>query len=108
MSRTQSVALVVACVVVLGAPLHAMQYVVAQKDQTFSTARLTVRVGDGVVFKNSDNVTHNVFSSTKGREFSGRAQAPGGATEVVLKTEGIIEVNCAFHPKMKLIITVKR
>jgi plastocyanin len=107
MSRTKSVVLAAVCVA-LGAHLHAAQHIVVQKNKMFSVAALTVKVGDVVVFKNSDVITHSAFSRTKGLEFNTKAQPPGTATDIVMKGEGTVEVNCAFHPKMKLIITVTK
>jgi plastocyanin len=107
MRRTISYTLLIV-MTVLGVRLLAAQHVVNQKDKTFSTAALTVKPGDVVVFKNDDSITHNVFSTTKGLEFNTKAQAPGSSTEVTLATEGTAEVSCAFHPKMKLTITVKK
>ena len=107
MRRTVSLTLLV-LLTVLGVRLIAAQHVVSQKDKTFSSATLTVKPGDVVVFKNDDSITHNVFSTSKGLEFNTKAQAPGSQTEVTLATEGTAEVSCAFHPKMKLTITVKK
>jgi len=108
MSRLQSVTFVAVCVL-LGVQLHAgAQHIVVQKNKAFSVTTLTVKVGDSVVFSNNDDITHNVFSLSKGLEFNTKAQAPGTANQVTWKTDGIVEVNCAFHPKMKLIITVKK
>ncbi len=82
-------------------------HVVDQKDRSFSKTEITVRPGDTISFKNSDDVTHNVFSMTKGMEFDIRRQAPGGTSTVPFPKEGTAEVRCSIHPKMKLIVTVK-
>ena len=107
MSFGKSFTLAAVCVL-LGARLYAAQHIVGQKDKVFSVSALTVKVGDVVVFKNDDDITHNVFSVTKGLEFNTKAQAPGTAYEIAMKTEGTVDVTCAFHPKMKLTITVKK
>jgi plastocyanin len=107
MRRTISYTLL-ALMTVFGVRLLAAQHVVSQKDKTFSSATLTVKPGDVVVFKNDDSITHNVFSTSKGLEFNTKAQAPGSSTEVTMGAEGTAEVSCAFHPKMKLTITVKK
>ena len=60
------------------------------------------------VFQNDDDVTHNVFSTSKGNEFDIRVQRPGGSTSVTFLQEGTVEVQCAIHPKMKMLITVIR
>jgi len=82
--------------------------VVDQKDRQFALAELTVKPGDTVTFKNADEVTHNVFSVTPGMEFDIRRQAPGGSSTVPFPKEGVVEVRCSIHPKMKLMVTVKK
>lgn len=81
---------------------------ISQKDKTFSVIALTVKPGELVVFKNEDEITRNVFSITKGREFNLKAQKPGTSMEQAFATEGVSEVRCAFHPTMKLTITVRK
>lgn len=89
-------------------PLSAAEMTIDQKDRTFSKQEIALHPGDTIVFKNSDEVTHNVFSVTAGMEFELRRQAPGGSSPVVFAKEGVAEVRCSIHPKMKLIVTVKR
>jgi plastocyanin len=81
-------------------------HVVAQKDKAFSVAIVKVGAGDTIVFKNDDQVTHNVFSASKGHEFNLKAQPPGASASVKISGDGTIEVRCAFHPRMKLAISV--
>src|SRR5437016_5006420 len=83
------------------------QHTIAQKNKTFSAEEITVKKGDSIVFKNDDDVTHNVFSNSKGNEFNLKAQSPGAEAPITFKTEGVVEIRCAFHPKMKMTVTVK-
>ena len=87
---------------------QAREVVVIQKDKSFVTPTLTVQPGDTVVFRNEDPVPHNVYSSSPGNEFNLKVQAAGAASSVKLKTEGTVSVRCAFHPGMKLTVTVKK
>jgi plastocyanin len=41
-------------------------------------------------------------------EFDLRRQAPGATSTVPFPKEGTAEVRCSIHPKMKLIVTVKK
>src|SRR5271155_615042 len=84
------------------------QFEITQKDRAFSQTKLTIKPGDTIVFKNIDEVTHNVFSVSPGMEFDIRRQAPGGSSRVEFSKEGVAEVRCSIHPKMKLIVTVKK
>jgi plastocyanin len=81
---------------------------VVQKDRLFSQSDITVKPGDKITFKNTDDVTHNVFSMTPGMEFDLRRQAPGASSTVPFDKEGVSEVRCSIHPKMKLMVTVKK
>jgi plastocyanin len=86
----------------------AADHQVVQKDRSFSQTEITVKPGEKIVFQNSDDVTHNVFSITPGMEFDLRRQAPGASSTVPFDKEGVAEVRCSIHPKMKLIVTVKK
>jgi plastocyanin len=88
--------------------LKAADHQVNQKDRSFSQAEITIKPGDTLTFKNMDDVTHNVFSMTSGMEFDLRRQSPGGSSTVPFSKEGVAEVRCSIHPKMKLIVTVKK
>jgi plastocyanin len=99
--------LVVVALIALPAVAGAAEHRVGQKDKTFSVSTLTVKSGDSIVFENDDQITHNVYSAAKGNEFNIRAQAPGVKASVTFTSLGIVEVRCACHPKMKLVVTVK-
>lgn len=93
--------------VMAAAPAAAAEHVVIQKDRAFSQVAITVSPGDSIIFKNSDDITHNVFSVSQGMEFEIRRQTPGSSSTIPFEKEGVAEVRCAIHPKMKLIVTVK-
>src|SRR5262245_42481371 len=78
-------------------------HTITQANKTFSQTEITIKNGDKVVFKNDDQVTHNVFSTSKGYEFNLKIQAPGASASVPFNASGTAEVRCAIHPKMKLI-----
>lgn len=84
------------------------QFLVTQKNRMFPTDMATIQVGDKIVFQNLDDVTHNVYSNSKGNEFDIRVQRPGGSTSVTFWSEGVAEIRCAIHPKMKMTIVVKK
>lgn len=83
------------------------EHEVTQKDRSFSVSRLQVHKGDQVSFKNLDPFFHNIFSVTKGSEFDLGAFPNGEAKSVRLDRVGIVEVECALHPEMKLEIDVR-
>ena len=91
-----------------GSGAQAADVVISQKDKAFQPAEVTIRPGDTLVFKNDDPVNHNVFSQTKGLDFVIKSQKPGESGSVTLTGEGTTEVRCAFHPAMKLQVTVRK
>ena len=62
--------------------------------------RMTIKSGDTITFKNDDPVNHNVFSETKGLEFSLKSQKPGESDTVTLNGEVVNEVPLD-HPRLK-------
>mgnify|MGYP001339375858 CR=1 FL=1 len=86
----------------------AAEVVISQKDKAFQPGEVTIRPGDTLVFKNDDPVNHNVFSQTQGLDFVIKSQKPGESGNVTLTNEGTTEVRCAFHPTMKLKVTVQK
>jgi plastocyanin len=93
---------------VSGAAVAGKRYVVGQKYRTFTQAEITIQPGETVVFRNDDDVTHNVFSRTPGNSFNLKTQKPGAQTPVTFYNEGTAEVRCAIHPRMKLLVRIKR
>src|SRR5437868_861187 len=89
-------------------PALAGEHIITQKDRAFSQTAITIKLGDSINFKNADAVTHNVFSVSQGMEFDIRRQAPGGSSTVAFQKEGVAEVRCSIHPRMKLLVTVQK
>jgi plastocyanin len=86
---------------------RAAEHVVSQKNKSFSVNALSVKVGERVVFTNDDAFAHNVFSSSAGFIFNLKVQAPGASMPISFDQPGTVDVRCAFHPTMKLSVTVK-
>ena len=101
--------LIVLCLLAAPLAVFAAEKVVVQeigqKDRTFSKSSISIKKGEKVKFVNDDSVTHNLFSQSKGAEFN-VSQKPGESAERTFETTGEIEVRCAIHPKMKLVIKV--
>lgn len=100
--------LILVALVASATTLLAGEHIVDQKDKTFSAATLIIKPGDTIVFKNSDTVAHNMFSNSLQNAFSVAIQKPGESCPIVFNTEGVTEVRCAIHPKMKIVVTVAK
>jgi plastocyanin len=105
MKSWASAALFLGCA---SAPSFALgdEVLVVQKGKKFYPSELTIKPGDRIRFQNEDGMHHNAFSETKGLEFNIRSQAPKSVKDIALHSEGTAEIRCAFHPEMKLIVTV--
>jgi plastocyanin len=87
--------------------MMAKDIIIDQKDKTFIPTKATAKVGDRIVFKNSDGFAHNAFTDNEENEFDIGMQKPGQDVAVEMKAPGVVEVECAIHPNMHLTITVK-
>ena len=108
MSRRIHVLLLAIALVTATAVIRAERHVITQKAKTFNVTALTVKVGDEVVFENNDDITHNIFTNSDGNAFNLRTQAPGTASSHVFEKEGVAEIRCAFHPRMRLTVTIRK
>ena len=87
--------------------LAATSATITQKGRVFSSESVTIKKGDALSFVNDDTVPHNIISTSKGNEFNLGSQPPGTSTDVTFKEAGDVQVICAIHPRMKLMVKVK-
>ncbi len=81
--------------------------VVKQKGKAFSPSALTIKAGDTIEFENDDTITHNVFAKSEAAVFDLKQQAPGAKSAATFARPGVVEVRCAIHPGMKLVVTIQ-
>ena len=89
-------------------PAAAGEFVVGQKGKAFSVKKLSVQVGDSVKFVNEDPFAHNIFSLSDTKSFDLGSYGQGLTKSVLMDKSGIVDVECAVHPDMKLTIEVKK
>lgn len=90
----------------VSAAAYAADQAVQQKGRMFSTESITIKKGEVITFVNDDNVPHNIASTSKGNEFNLGSQPPGTSTDVTFKEAGDVQVICAIHPRMKMMVKV--
>jgi len=83
------------------------EIVVNQKGKAFSEKQITLKAGDTISFVNDDDITHNVYSRSKGHRFDIGAQRPGTVVGHQFTEPGKVKVRCAIHPRMKLTVNVE-
>jgi plastocyanin len=99
-------ALLAVAALVAAAPLaRAADLTVVQKDKAFQPGTLEAKVGDTLTFTNEDAVAHNVMASGAD-SFNLGSVKPGASSQTTLGKAGEVDVQCAIHPKMKLVIKV--
>jgi plastocyanin len=86
--------------------VQAEEHTVGQKNRAFSAQTLKVKVGDSVGFRNDDAFFHNVFSLSPVQSFDIGSFPKGQTRKVTFSKEGKIDVECAIHPEMKMVIEV--
>jgi plastocyanin len=101
--------IVLAAALLLAVPDRACaeEFVVGQKNKEFSTTMLTIKVGDSVSFRNDDPFFHNIFSRSDTQAFDLGSYPQGKARSVRFEKAGLVEVECAIHPDMKLQVEVR-
>ena len=95
------------CGLVFAASSSAADFEVEQKNKAFSASKLSIKVGDSISFKNGDPFNHNVFSLSDVKSFDLGSYPIGQAKKVTFDKAGTVEVECAIHPQMKLMVDVK-
>jgi plastocyanin len=104
MRKLASLAIVIAAGLSAGA--LAANLTITQKGRAFSPESVTVKKGEALTFVNDDTVPHNIVSTSAGNEFNLGSQPPGAATDVTFKQSGDVQVICAIHPRMKMMVQV--
>lgn len=107
MLRTNVVKISLSFVLLLNGLMPGGQHIVTQVNKEFAPGSITINRGETIIFKNNDQVTHNAFSTAPGNAFNLKAQQPGGEASATFNNPGVVEVRCAIHPKMRLIVNVK-
>lgn len=88
------------------APAFGADHQVLQTGKAFSVKSLQAKVGDTLSFRNDDPFVHNIFSLSDVQSFDLGTFAKGESRQVKLQAPGRIEVECAVHPEMKLVVEV--
>jgi plastocyanin len=84
---------------------------VDQINKKFKPGKVSIKVGDTLVFRNVEKKKrrHNVYSKTPGFEYVKiKVQNRGQSNEIKITNAGTFEVRCAFHPKMKMTVNATK
>ncbi len=106
--RTPTLSCTAALALLLALPAQSAEYVISQKGKAFAPKTLTVHVGDSVRFVNDDPFAHNVFSLSDTKSFDLGSYGQGLFKTVLMDKSGLVDVECAVHPDMKMTIEVRK
>ena len=87
---------------------RAEEFVVGQKNKAFTVKKLSVKAGDAVAFRNDDPFFHNIFSLTDVQPFDLGSYPQGQARKIVFNKAGKLDIECAIHPEMKMVVEVAK
>lgn len=85
----------------------AAEHEVGQKNKAFTVEKLEIKVGDTVSFPNHDEFFHNIFSLSELKSFDLGSYKKGKTKKVIFDKPGTVEIECAIHPSMFMVIEVK-
>lgn len=94
------------CLLIATTTASAEVYEVDQMNKQFTEKQIVIKVGDTVKFTNQDEFFHNVFSLSDASMFDLGSYAKGKSKSVVFDQAGKVDVECAIHPSMHMVIEV--
>jgi plastocyanin len=74
-----------------------------QQNMTFTPARVSIKVGESVLIKNSETTIHT--ANINGKNITGNMKK-GDSTAWTAPAAGTYKVSCDYHPQMSATITV--
>ena len=87
----------------------ASQHLISQKGQAFSPAEIAIQRGEKLRILNDDgDLRHHAYIDSEKLSFDSGDQEPGSQTEIAFPSLGDFTVLCAIHPKMKLVVHVRK
>jgi plastocyanin len=89
----------------------ASSVVINQNNKKFEPKTVNIKVGDTLVFKNTEKRKrrHNVYTKAAAFKYVKiKTQNRGESNEIKITNAGTFEVLCAFHPKMKMTVNVTK
>ena len=97
----------ISCLLLPLLAVTAAEHEVGQKNKAFTVEKLEIKVGDTVSFPNHDVFFHNIFSLSELKSFDLGSYKKGQTKKLTLDKAGTVEIECAIHPNMIMIIEVK-
>lgn len=87
-------------------PLGRPSAVMDQKNRTFVPHVLPVQTGTAVMFPNSDDIRHQVYSFSSPKPFQLPLYKGTPARPVVFDKPGVVSLGCSIHDRMSAFIVI--
>lgn len=81
--------------------------IIDQKGLMFSVPMIEIKKGAAIIFKNSDNTSHNILIRGNGVVFNSGLQPPGVIFKAPFRKTGTYDIFCGIHARMKMSVIVK-
>ena len=88
------------------ASLEKKQAVIDQRDKQFVPYVTAIQVGTSLIFPNSDNIRHDVYSLSPAKEFELPLYAGIPAEPVTFDKQGFVTLGCTIHDWMIAYVAV--
>jgi len=106
-NKALTMALSAVAMLVSSSVFAAEEVEVGQKNKAFTMKEVNIKVGDSVKFTNEDPFFHNVYSLSDASTFDLGSYPKGKFKIIKFETAGQVEVECAIHPDMRMIVNVE-
>ncbi|MEM9234341.1 MAG: cupredoxin domain-containing protein [Pseudomonadota bacterium] len=80
---------------------------ISQQNRSFSPVDVTLAAGATLRIENDDRFVHHVKTVDSDMDVDSGVQRPGEWLEIQFEKQGVYELRCDIHPKMKLTVTVE-
>jgi plastocyanin len=107
-SQMPAFAWLVVPLLALAGPARAEEHVVTIVELRYEPAKIEIKAGDTVVWRNKDERDHTVNADKKAPEqFKSGKIASGGTYKRKFAKAGSYAYSCEYHPRMKGTVVVK-
>jgi plastocyanin len=82
------------------------EVLIEQKNREFSVSEMSVDAGTMLLFSNADDFPHQISAQGPGVAMVSPLQRTGEVLTVRLPEQGVVQVRCGIHPRMRLTLKV--
>ncbi|MDU8929166.1 cupredoxin family copper-binding protein [Alisedimentitalea sp. MJ-SS2] len=103
-SRRTATAFFATAPLALATPAHAATHTVTIRRNKFKPAKITIKPGDTVTWKNEDGLEHT--ATARDKSWSTKSLSGGASGSIRFAEKGTFKYFCKWHPGMKGTVSV--